>query len=108
MVKSIRPLSLQDAKFTALAQRMAAAVNGEASGEDSGADSSLSSMPEGVDDAGGGAHDSSLLSSEAACDRESCTVSVQQAIAAIVPGCGHAVHLERPSALLALLLNFFD
>jgi pimeloyl-ACP methyl ester carboxylesterase len=87
----------EDAKFAALAHRMAAAVNGGDfdAGRPHGCDDNPIENASGSHQITGG-----LASHPAAAE--------PRAAAAEVPGCGHAVHLERPEALALLLHDFLQ
>lgn len=85
----------EDARFAALAHRMAAAVNNSSRGGDA-AHAAASVLASGSSAANG--------------DRQTAAAQTVhgKAAAAEVPGCGHAVHLERPEALALLLQEFLQ
>jgi pimeloyl-ACP methyl ester carboxylesterase len=87
----------EDAKFAALAHRMAAAVNGG----DINASEPHGCDDDPIDTASGSQQISGGPSAHPA-------AAERRAAAAEVPGCGHAVHLERPEALALLLHDFLQ
>ena len=86
----------EDAKFAALAHRMASTANGGDIGTNR-----MHGFDDPVDEAHG--------SRQASGDRSVHAAAVKPRAAAVeVPGCGHAVHLERPEALALLLHDFLQ
>ena len=107
-----------DAKFAALAARMAAAANGggtDACGgltPGSGGLDGLAAPDASSQSAGRGELGDSAAAKGGTSDRGPCggpaLAPVNTAACAVVAGAGHAVHLERPEALVRVLATFLD